>query len=278
MITFRNPAVWATAFAGALLFGSEAKAQDLNILPGLLSAGGVLDNPDPDVVFSIGLGAGGRPAYFGSDEYEYGATGSFQFDYVRFPNGFSFGSANAVGFSQGASVVGSVRYIDERISMDYPEIDGLDDIDRTFEVGMGVAYEQEYYRAYGAARYGFFGHEAFVGELGADYISRPVRGLTLTVGPRIELGDSKFTDTYFGVTPEESVESGLDAYSAGGGLYSAGLEATALYQFNPLWGVRGRLNWSRLLDDAADSPITLAGDDDQFRIKIELIRRIALDF
>lgn len=278
MTEFRKSAVWVSAIAGALLLGSEGRAQDQGILPGLLSAGGVLDNPDPDVVFSIGVGAGGRPAYFGSDEYEYGATGSFQFDYVRFPNGFTFGSTNAVGFALGTSFVGSARYIRERDSSDYSDIDGLDDVGTTMELGFGVGYQQESYRGYAAARYGFFGHEAFVGELGADYISRPVRGLTLTVGPRIELGDSKFTDTYFGISPEESVASGLDSYSAGGGLYSAGLEATALYQFNPLWGVRGRLNWSRLLDDAADSPITLAGDDDQFRIKIELIRRISLDF
>ena len=48
---------------------------------------------------------------------------------------------------------------------------------------MGIGYEQAQYRFFADARYGFFGHEAFVGQIGADIIARPVDGLTVTFPP-----------------------------------------------------------------------------------------------
>ena len=98
------------------------------------------------------------------------------------------------------------------------------------------------------------------------------------MGPRLDLGDDKFTNTYFGVSDENAITSNYNAYSASGGIVSAGLEMTALYQFNERWGVQGYLGWERLLNDAADSPITRNGDANQYSVSIELVRRISLDF
>ncbi len=267
----------AAALSCCLLTVQAVSAQDA-VLPGLLSAGGVLDDPDPDLVMTIGAGAAYAPAYFGSDEYEVGPTGAFRFDYVRFPNGFTFGSGNTVGFVEGFGLRGSANYIGKRNSSDYSEIDGLDDVDATLELGLGLGYEQANYRAFANARYGFFGHNAFVGDAGVDLISRPVQGLTLTAGPRINFGTDKFADTYFGISDAESAASGLAAYSADGGIISAGVEVTALYQFNPRWGLRADFTWDRLTNDAADSPITKQGSDDQFRVSLRLVRRISINF
>lgn len=275
---FPNHTAYVTvALSGFLVMAQAANAQD-SFLPGFLSAGGALDNPDPDLVFSIGGGASYAPSYFGSDDYDVDPSGTFRFDYVRFPNGFTFGSANSIGFNQGFGLLGSANFVSKRNSSKYSEINGLDDVDATMEFGFGVGYEQENYRAFANARYGFFGHEAFVGDIGLDYIARPIQGLTLTIGPRVDFGTDKYADTYFGISQSESTASGLQAYSADGGIISAGIEMTALYQFNPRWGVRGRFTWDRLSNDAGNSPITKQGDDDQFRIKLDLIRRISIDF
>ena len=61
-------------------------------LPGFLAAGGAFDAQDPDLVITIGGGVDVSPAYFGSDEYETGGYGIGRIDFLRFPNGFEYGS------------------------------------------------------------------------------------------------------------------------------------------------------------------------------------------
>ena len=141
------------------------------------------------------------PAYFGSDDYELGPDLAARFDYVRFPGGFEYGSSRTVGFRTGWGIQGSFRYIGEREGDD--EIDGLDDVPWSAEAGLGVGYEQRNWRAFTDVRYGFVGHNAWVGEIGADAIAYPIEGLTLTAGPRLEFGTDSFAQTYFGISPDE---------------------------------------------------------------------------
>lgn len=249
-----------------------------DFLPGFLTAGGALDAADPDIVATIRLGIDVGPAYFGSDEYELGPNFVPRFDLIRFPGGFEFGSSQAVGFRTGPGLQGSVRYIGRRNSDDYAAIEGLDDVQASFELGLGATYEQRNYRFFANARYGVIGHNTWVGELGADGISYPVDGLTLTAGPRVQLGSNQFTGTYFGVTPSEAEDSDLPAFDADGGVYAAGMEVSARYLFNERWGVEGIATYNRLLNDAADSPITEAGSADQYEFRLGITRRISLDF
>jgi outer membrane scaffolding protein for murein synthesis (MipA/OmpV family) len=117
-----------------------------------------------------------------------------------------------------------------------------------------------------------------VGEIGADGIAYPFDGLTLTLGPRLEFGDNRFADTYFGVSASESEASGLPEFQANGGLLGAGVELGARYLFNERWGVEGAAGWQRLVNDAADSPVTATGSEDQYSVRVGLTRRISLDF
>jgi MipA family protein len=246
-----------------------------NVSPGLLAAGGTLDSATPDIVVTLRAGVQVSPAYFGSDDYELGPDLAARFDYVRFPGGFEYGSSQAVGFRTGWGLQGSVRYIGER---DEDDIEGLDDVPWSLEAGLGVGYEQRNWRAFTDVRYGFVGHNAWVGEIGADAIAYPVEGLTLTAGPRFQFGTDSFAQTYFGVSPDESDASGLAPYEASGGLLGAGIEVGARYLFNERWGIEGAVGYDRLVGDAADSPITEQGSPDQYRARVGITRRISLDF
>lgn len=277
MIFSKHIPYFALALSGSLFVAQAAIAQD-GFLPGLLSADGELDDPNPDLIVSVRGGASYAPSYFGADHYDVDPSGSFRIDFVRLPIALTFGSSAAVGFNQGFGLLGSANYISKRNSSEYSEIRGLDDVDATMELGFGLGYEQENYRVFAKARYGFLGHKAIVGDVGADLIARPIQGLTLTIGPRVDFGQDKYADTYFGVSQSESAASGLKAYTADGGIISAGLEMTALYQFNPLWGVRAKFTWDRLTNDAGNSPIAKQGDDDQYRINLQLVRRISIKF
>ncbi|SLN16978.1 MltA-interacting protein precursor [Pseudoruegeria aquimaris] len=246
--------------------------------PGLFDEGGLLDANNPDLVFTLRLGAQAQSPYFGSDEIEWGPDVGFRFDFLRFPNGFEYGSGRAVGFREGLGLRGAVRYIPGRSASDHPELAGLDDIDWAWEFGLGVGYEQRNYRLFGDLRYGAIGHNSFVGELGADVILRPAEGWTITAGPRVTLGSDRYTDTYFGVSAAESGASGLPAYDPDGGAVEAGVELSARYAFNERWGVEGILSYSKFVGDAADSPIVLQGTDDYLKLEVGLTRRVSLDF
>src|SRR3546814_3702144 len=61
--------------------------------------------------------------------------------------------------------------------------------------------------------------------------------------------------SYFGVTAEESLRSGLAAYRPGGGLRDVGAGATLGYRLSRRWGLIARAGANRYLGDAGDSPI-----------------------
>jgi outer membrane scaffolding protein for murein synthesis (MipA/OmpV family) len=275
----RSILVLACAVAPGAGFAQESMTEAVEgLMPGFLAAGGAFDSANPDLVIGIRAGVEVGPAYLGSDDYEFGPDGAVRIDYLRFPNGFEFGSSATVGFRTGWGLQGSARYIGARDSDDYSELEGLENIDWSFEAGLGLGYEQRNYRVFADVRYGIIGHNAWVGDIGADAIAYPMDGLTLTFGPRVELGDSRFSDTYFGVSAEEAANSDLEQFDASGGVLGAGVELGARYLFNERWGVEGAASWGRLMNDAADSPITAEGSADQYRVRVGLTRRISLDF
>ena len=146
------------------------------------------------------------PSYFGSKDYEVGPDLAARVDFLRLPGGFDYGSSRTVGFRQGWGLQGSFRYIGDRDGKD--ELEGLDDVPWSAEVGLGVGYEQRNWRAFTDVRYGVVGHNSWVGELGADAIAYPLEGLTLTAGPRLSFGSDSFARTYFGISNQESAANG----------------------------------------------------------------------
>jgi outer membrane scaffolding protein for murein synthesis (MipA/OmpV family) len=155
---------------------------------------------------------------------------------------------------------------------------GLDNIDAALELGLGLGYDEEYWRVFGDVRYGAVGHSAWVGEFGADAILRPNDQLIVNFGPRASWGNSRFIDTYFGVTEKESDRSGIRDYDASAGFYGVGAELGARYAFSENWGVEGRAGYSRLIGDAGDSPITDIGSPNQFELQVLITRSIGLGF
>ena len=250
------------------------------VAPGLLAANGVFDSKTPDLVVTLRGGVQVSSAYFGSSESETSFNGAARIDYLRFPNGFEYGSGAAVGYRTGLGLRGSVRYIGGRNSSHYEELNGLDNVDWSLETGLGIGYEQRNYRVFVDARYGVIGHNSWVADVGADGIAYPVDGLTLTFGPRLNFGSNRFADTYFGISSTEAERStaGLSEYNPSGGLLGVGAELGARYLWNERWGVEGYASYARLVNDAADSPITEQGSADQFSVRVGITRRISLDF
>lgn len=230
----------------------------------------------PGLSFDLGFGAGVSPEYPGSGSYRVGPTGSFGFRELVLPGGFGIGTVGARPIEPGFGPRGALRYIRERRAGDYPELNGMEDVDFSIEAGLGLAWVTDRFRLFAEARYGVIGHGGWAGDLGADVIWRPGPRTAVLLGPRAAFGDARFTRTYFGVTPAEAGASGLAAYRPGGGLVSAGLELTLHHDFDEDWGVDGRLAWDRLQGDAADSPIAAQGSRDQWTLRLTVTRRFSL--
>ena len=230
-----------------------------------------------EIGFNLRGGIGTAPAYPGSNEYEAAPAIGGSLNYLRL-GGFSFGDPDPLYAPTGFGAMGSLRYLPKRDTSDHDELDGLDDVDATLEIGGGLRYATPDYRVFGVVRYGAFGHEAFVGEVGADVYARPTDRITLRAGPRALFADGDYAETYFGVSDAEAAASGgnLSAYDPDGGLISAGVEFGAGYRINDTWGVDAIVTYEKLQGDAADSPIT--EDEDQFRASIGVTRRFTLGF
>ena len=92
-------------------------------------------------------------------------------------------------------------------------------------------------------------------------------------GPVLRLGDSTYKDSLFGITTAEAAASGLPEYAAGGGLERIGLQTLlSLPLGKSPWRWTGIARASRLIDNAADSP--LVATENQLFVIMSLTRRL----
>ena len=227
--------------------------------------------------FALGFGAAVQSAYPGADDVELEPDLDFTFGNLTWGRA-NVGSGVNVVPENGLSLGGAFRVIGSRDVEDNPELAGLSDIDTAVELGLSLTYRQTNWLAFGEVRQGFGGHDGVTGTLGADLILRPSERWTLTAGPRVNLGNSDYATTYFGVTGAESITSNFAAFDAEGGVLGAGLQVGATYQISDSWSAKGLLSYEKLLGDAADSPITTAGSEDQMKLRIGLSRAFTLRF
>ena len=228
-------------------------------------------------------GAQLAPLYPGSGEYEVRPDVGFRFQSLSLGNRFAIGNPDFDSVPDGFSLTGAFNYEGERDTEISGRLAGLENRDDAVELGLGAQYAGPGYRVFGEVRYGATGHEAFVGEVGADAVMQASDRLTLLAGPRATIGSSRYSDYYFGVSDAEAATAGAlgntaigGGYEPSGGLVSAGVELGARYRLSDAWGVEGTVSYDRLEGDAGDSPIV--EDRDQYGVGIRLTRRFTLDF
>ncbi|MDX6805068.1 MipA/OmpV family protein [Terrihabitans rhizophilus] len=262
-------------FSAALLAAFAAATHTASAADALLDPT-PMANADTDLVIIIGAGGRFQPAYEGASETEVSPFPIIDLEYLRIPGLGQFGGKKGGGFSIGASF----ESVGERDSSEYDDLEGLNDVSATYQLGVKAGYEWDFAEIYGAARYAFGGAHGVVGEIGANAIFRPSAQWEIKAGPVVAFASSDYMDTYFSVTPGESINTGgrLGAYEAKGGLKSAGVVAEARYEFRPDWFVNADASYTRLVGDAADSPIVSdAGDENQFTFGLGLSKRFSLD-
>lgn len=230
---------------------------------------GWLDSIPGDWTVTVGVQGKVSPAFDGAKEYEVEPVPIFSLrragSAARFRSpidGASISLIDVGGFHFGPAA----KFKRGRDEGDYREaLRGLGDVDFTVEAGLFAEYwPGDWLRTRVEVRRGFGGHEGFVADFSADLVRSFDKRWTLSGGPRLTLADNNAVAPYFGISPTQSALSGLPAFDAKGGLYSVGAGTQLRYQWTPQWEVRGYVEYSRLLGDAASSPlVTERGSPDQ---------------
>ena len=204
---------------------------------------------------ALGLGMSVAPNFHGSDEYRVRPAPFVFAGYGRFFIGFGgigYNFYRAPGWGMGAIVspsFGRKQDADARLA-------GLGDVDRTVNAGVyGVAYTRQILAR--AIFYTDVGGEGHGSQMRFDLLRRfrVDEQTRLFAGPGFTWGSRQYTQTFFGVTDEQSLRSGLPAFEAGAGIHNVRLTAGANYRFAPNWNLISSLTASRITGKTGDSPI-----------------------
>jgi outer membrane protein len=135
-------------------------------------------------------------------------------------------------------------------------LQGLGDVKYGIEVGGFAEYwPTQWLRTRGEILQGFHGHHGLVGSLSADVVHAITPQITLSAGPRARFESAKTLQTYFGIDAQQSLLSGLPVYSPSGGFRSWGAGAQVRYELTPQWSTHVFVEYERLTNSAADSPL-----------------------
>ena len=227
--------------------------------------------------WGVGLGAGYRPDYEGSNDYE-----PFPIGFVRLwlDDGRDIELRGAE--SSGSAVRLSSNLIPNsdfefgpvaqyRLSRDEVHsgrVDSLDGPDEAWEVGGFAAFTPGPWRIGATYAYDVSGeHGGHLVELAGGWREQLTDIFDLGLSVASTYASSKYMSNYFGVDPAESAATGFDAFDADNGFKDVGTRVTLGFggQEWDGWKLFASASYFRMLGDAEDSPIVDdAGDANQF--------------
>lgn len=245
------------------------------ITTGLTGAAQAQNSTVEGLSFGVGAFAFVSPLYEGSDEYRLGGV---PIAFPVFNNGISeersrvaFRGLDDVRVSVlqlGAFDVGPVvGYRFGRDEDDSTKLGGLGDVDGGFVAGGFASYTLNGFSLDGAlsSQVTGDGDQGFTGEITAGYDYDLSDRLVLGGRLSTEYASNDYMDQYFSITDVQALNStqGYAVFDAGSGFKSVGADLSLSFAATERLSLRTTAGYSRLIGDAADSPISEA--DNQFR-------------
>ncbi|MEJ8475859.1 MipA/OmpV family protein [Roseibium algae] len=232
--------------------------------------------PQKQYVIDLGIGGILKPKYASSDSYLFAP-----FPIISVGRFYVPGAGQVVDgrVRSGIFFFPSFGFVGERSSKDNKDLTGTKDVDWALELGLGAGYRSERFRVFAEVRQGINGHTGQVGQLGLDGIFYPAERFELSIGPRAGFASGEYMDTYFGVTSAESAASGgkLATHKTNAGFKSVGMAARVSYDWTEKTRLHLQADYDRLIGDAADSPITDQGSENQFSIGVGVSYKFSFD-
>jgi MipA family protein len=208
------------------------------------------------------------PDYEGSDDVK---VQGFPFLDVSWRNRFFLNFQQGLGINiirnKNLTFGASVGYYGSREEGDNEALRGLGDIDggvdgRVFVfVPVGpISFTSMYRRDLSG------NHDGAILSVGALYFRPVTRKLRVNLQGRLNYASEKFMNTYFDINLSQASRSKMTAYDADAGIKDISAFNILIYSFTRHWNVVSFIGFSRLLGDAANSPIVEErGTANQFR-------------
>jgi outer membrane protein len=112
-------------------------------------------------------------------------------------------------------------------------------------------------------------------DAGLRYRIRVFEGTMIGFGPSATWADSNYLKSYFGVTAAQARASGLADYAPSSGFKDLGVGVNVLHPLGGNWSLIGSGGYSRLIGDAADSPLVKQrGSANQMRLGFGISYRL----
>jgi outer membrane protein len=162
-------------------------------------------------------------------------------------------------------------YIPERDSVHNNQVDRMRKVDTSVMVGIFWGIEIDGWTAEIEAQQDAVGGNGSLFTLKAGYKMPISSQVMVEFSLFTAYADGDYMNAYFSVDRGDSKRSGLDRYDADSGFKDVGFWLTGRYNFYGYWNVLAVGNYSRLIGDAADSPIVDdQGDPNQFLLGLML--------
>jgi outer membrane scaffolding protein for murein synthesis (MipA/OmpV family) len=204
---------------------------------------------------SIGLSSGFAPDYEGSNDYSfgYGPNLSASWHDTIFYKGKTLG-ANLIR-QKNLKAGPIISWASGRSEDANEKLEGLGDVDGSVEAGGFVSFRKKSMRFRAEARQDIdSGHEGALVDLSGGSIL-PFKNPLVFVGIGTTWASDDYMASFFGVDAKQSLNSGLEKYSADAGFKDIKISITAGYAITRRWRIGGAVEWKRLVGDAAGSPI-----------------------
>ena len=257
----------------SLVFVSPALAQGVGIDSGAAPDSlGQVEEASDRWQYTLGLGALAVPDYEGSDEYE-----AAPLPIARVQKGHQYGQLFGLKFTSNLlphpnfRLGPVVNYRGERDDVENNAVDNMQKVDGAVELGAQVGYDHNLDGG------GVIGAEVeWVHDVTDEHdgwLLTPEIHYLRPLGDRWHFNLSAsatyasddYMETYFDVTPADSARSGLSTFSASDGFKDVGVNIAFNYDMTERWDLGIIGGWTRLLNDAEDSPVVDdAGDENQF--------------
>jgi MipA family protein len=216
----------------------------------------------------MGLGAGVVPDYPGSDDYKFLPLPNFELSY----GGYAFRSSRLGVEADVVAIPGLdagpiIRYDGGRSSSVndsavalLPEIDGSVELGAFVGAGLPLEILGVESQSILTARVEFLqgldgGHEGSTVGASVGLVSPLTESLTLISAVSTTYISENYADSYFDISAAASAASGLAVYDAGSGFRDVGVSVLANYKLNESWSINGLGSYSRIIGDAASSPV-----------------------
>ncbi len=215
---------------------------------------------------SLGIGTVSAATYLGSPNRRTIGVPFVELAYTSESMGrFQLGQQGAAwifpevaGFTVGVQLAGDPgryeRKHDDLIPYGDARLEGMSDVKSSAEAGVLVGYGPVSLSV--RQSLGSKGHEGLVADVGVEHGVQINDRLAMSVGVGARWADDDYMKSFFGVTEAQAQASRFDAYTAGKGINSAEASAMAEYRVKGAWYMMARVNYSQLLGDAKDSPIS----------------------